>query len=237
MLHPLHFVISERLRDRILSGTYQPGDQIPSEHQVMAEFEVSRITARRAIANLAQQGLVTVQRGKGAFVATQQKVVYSLSSPLLSEAEMARQGVEVTVENLQYESVTMPAEVQKILGGAIAYLQKKILLFNGIPSCVDVTYVQPDLGKVYARELRRALTFSVLEKHGISIQKVDAVIECTQADYETSEQLEVPLGHPLIVNRHTAYSQERGAIVHGESISRGDRFCYSVRIERGGSRE
>jgi GntR family transcriptional regulator len=231
MTIPLHLAISEKLRDLILTGVYQPGDQIPSEHQLMAEFEVSRITARRAIANLTQQGLVNVQRGKGAFVSKQQKVVYSLSSPLLLEADMAQQGIEITIKTLSFDRVTAPANVQEILNCSIAYLQKKVLLFNNVPSCVDVTYIVPELGKIHAKELHHKLTFTTLEKHGISIEKIDAVIESTQADYEIGEQLEVSLGHPLIVYRHTAYTSE-GAIVQGESISRGDRFCYSIQIDR-----
>jgi len=58
MTLPMHHMLSKQLRDRLLSGLYKPGDQLPSEHQLMSEFEVSRITARRAIANLRQQGLV-----------------------------------------------------------------------------------------------------------------------------------------------------------------------------------
>jgi GntR family transcriptional regulator len=235
MTFPLHLTISEQLRDRILTGQYQPGDRLPSEHQLMAEFEVSRITARRAIANLTQQGLVTVRRGKGVFVAIQQKATYSLSSPLIFlDADLAEQGIDVTVKTLVFESVTAPLAVQKILNSAIAYLQKKVLLFNGIPGCVDVTYILPQFGKAYAKDLRQQMTFTTLETHGINIEKIDAVIECTQADYETSAQLEVPLGHPLIVYRHTAYTDENCAIVYGESISRGDRFCYSVQIRREG---
>ncbi len=234
MAIPLHLAISEQLRDRILSGHYRPGDQLPSEHRLMADFKVSRITARRAISNLAHQGLVTVQRGKGVFVATQQKVTYSLSSPLtFLEADIARQGVEVTVETFLFESVTAPEDIQSVLNSSIAYLQKKVLLFNGIPGCVDITYLLPKFGKAYARDLCSAMTFPTLEKHGVMIEKVDAVIECTQADYETSERLGVMLGHPLIVYRHTAYTDDNCAIVQGESISRGDRFCYSAQIERG----
>ncbi len=229
---PLHLAISEQLRDRILTGLYQPGDQLPSEHQLMSEFEVSRITARRAIANLTQQGLVTVRQGKGGFVSSQQKVTHSLSSPFIFlNADIARQGVEVTVKTLMFEAVTAPIEVQEILKSSIAYLQKKVLLFNGIPGCVDISYILPKLGEAYEKDLRQQMTFITLEKHGVKIEKIDAVIECTQADYETSEQLEVPLGHPLIVYQHTAYTSEDCAIVHGKSISRGDRFCYSVQIK------
>ncbi len=234
MTFPLHLTISEQLRDRILTGQYLPGAQLPSEHQLMAEFAVSRITARRAISNLVQQGLVSVWRGKGVIVSPQHKHTYSLSSPLvLLEAEMAQQGVEVQVKTLVFESVTAPSDVAAILKSAIVYLQKKVLLFNGIPGCMDITYILPKFGQAYAKDLRRQMTFTTLEQHDITIDQVDAVIACTQADYETSEQLEVPLGHPLIVYQHTAYTQTEGAIVHGESISRGDRFCYSVQIQRG----
>lgn len=229
---PLHTMISKQLRDRMVSGQYKPGDQLPSEHQLMSEFEVSRITARRAIANLMQQGLVVVQQGKGAFVASRQKVTHSLSSPLLLEADMAQQGVTITVRTLVFELVTVPQEVQEILAVAIAYFQKKVLLFNGVPGCVDITYIVPELGETYAEDLKQQLSLTVLEKHGIFTEKLDAVIECTQADDETSEQLEVPLGHPLIVYQHTAYTDGNCAIVHGRSISRGDRLCYSVQINR-----
>ncbi|HTL88388.1 MAG TPA: GntR family transcriptional regulator [Leptolyngbya sp.] len=232
MATPLHSMISKQLRDRVISGQYQPGDQLPSEHQLMLEFAVSRITARRAIANLTQQGLVIVQQGKGVFVANQQKVTHSLSSPLLLEANMAQQGMSIVVQTLIFELVTVPADVQEILRESIAYFQKKVLLFNGVPGCVDITYLVPDLGQRYAKELKQKLTLSTLEAQGINTEKIDALIECTQADDETSEQLEVPLGHPLIVYQHTAYTARNRAIVHGKSISRGDRLCYSVQIDR-----
>ena len=225
-------MISKRLRDRVICGQYKPGDQLPSEHQLMTEFEVSRITARRAIANLTQQGLVVVQQGKGVFVANQQKVTHSLSSPLLLEANLAQQGMSISIQTLVFELVTAPVEVQEILQEPIAYFQKKVLRFDGVPGCVDVTYIVPELGKAYAVELQQHLTFSILEQHGINIETIDALIECTQADDETSKHLEVPLGHPLIVYQHTAYAAGNCAIVHGKSISRGDRLCYSVQINR-----
>lgn len=105
------------------------------------------------------------------------------------------------------------------------------VLFNDIPGCVDITYIVSELGKACAKYLKKQLTLSVLEKHGIYTEKIDAVIECTQANDETSEQLEVPLGQPLIVYQHIAYTKENCAIVHGKSFSRGDRLCYSVRVQ------
>ena len=113
---PLHLCISEKLREGIVSGQYLPGEQLPSEHQLMGQFGVSRITVRRALSNLAQQGLVVSRHGKGVFVKQQRKVTYSLSSPfVLFDEDMARQGVTNSIHNLMFEQVTAPDDVQKTL--------------------------------------------------------------------------------------------------------------------------
>jgi len=68
---PAYATLAARLRDRIVSGELQPGDQLPTELEVSAQFQVSRNTAREAIRILASQGLVATRRGAtgGNFVA------------------------------------------------------------------------------------------------------------------------------------------------------------------------
>jgi GntR family transcriptional regulator len=233
---PLHLVISEQLRSRILNKEFQPGEQLPSEHQLISEFEVSRITVRRVIANLVNQGLVVARRGKGVFVKEQQKVTYSLSSPLVFfEEDVARQGVTSSLHNLVFESVFAPEKVRQILKlppqKTEVYLQKKLLLLNESPAAVDVTYILSDLGRKFAHELQHRMTFPVLEQNGVVIKRIEATLECTHANYEMSDYLQVPIGHPLLVYCYTAYTQKNQPIVWGEAFSRGDRLCYSVVLD------
>ncbi|MDX2214990.1 MAG: GntR family transcriptional regulator [Oculatellaceae cyanobacterium bins.114] len=232
---PLHLIISEQLREQITNGEFQPGAQLPSEHQLMSDFDVSRITVRRAIANLVNQGLVSSHRGKGVFVKEQRKVTYSLSSPMVFfEEDMTRQGVTSSIQNLVFEAVIAPAEVQQKLQltshQKTVYLQKKLLLLDDTPVGVDITYITADLGKQYADDLQQQMTFPTLEQHGVFIERVEAVLGCTRADYETSEYLDVPLGDPLLVYSHTAYTIDNRPIVCGEALSRGDRLCYSINL-------
>lgn len=233
---PLHIAISEKLRHQIESGAYLPGEKLPSEHQLMETFNVSRITVRKAIANLASQGLANAQRGKGVFVASQQKVTYSLSSPLVFlEQDMAPKGIEFTFENLMFRKVKAPKEIQPILqlpDPPYAYLQKKLLRMDGAAGAVDISYILPELGQRFAAQLKHQMTFPTLDNSGIAIERIDAAIECTHADYEMAGYLEVPLGQPLIVYRYTAYSTNHRPVLHGETISRADRFCYSLSIQR-----
>ncbi|PSB11371.1 GntR family transcriptional regulator [filamentous cyanobacterium CCP2] len=238
---PLHLFVSERLREQIINGQLQPSEQLPSEHQLMAAFGVSRITVRRAITNLVNQGLVVVQQGKGAFVKEQRKVIHSLSNPLIFyEEDMARQGVTSAIQTLVFEPVIPPPEVRSALNlestRSKVYLQKKLLLLNGDPVGVDITYILPNLGKNYAKELQTQMTFPVLEKNGITIDRIEATLECTHADHEISQYLTVPLGSPLLVYCHTAYTVGNQPILHGKAVSRGDRLCYSVVLHRNSNR-
>jgi GntR family transcriptional regulator len=234
---PLHLQISEQLCQQISQGDFVPGEQLPSEHQLMSKFAVSRITVRRAISNLVQQGLVTPKRGKGVFVKPQQKVTYSLSSPVVFfEQDMARQGVTSSMMNLVFGPVTAPEAVLEILQlspeDPEVYLQKKLLLIDEIPVAIDISYILPELGKALAPQLQRQMTFSTLEQNGIEIEKIAVRIECTHANHEMSKHLGVPLGGPLLVYSYTAYNPQNQPILFGEAFSRGDRLSYSAILSK-----
>lgn len=65
---PLYYQIQEILRNRIAIGDLKPGDAIPSELELAEQFQVSRMTARQAVAALKHEGLVHSEQGKGTFV-------------------------------------------------------------------------------------------------------------------------------------------------------------------------
>ena len=233
---PLHISISEKLRQQIEAGDYQPGEKLPSEHQLMEVFNVSRITVRRAIANLVSQGLAKSQQGKGVFVTPQKKVAYSLASPLVFlERDLARKGIQFTFKNLAFKKVRAPQTVQATLqlpSQSTVYFQKKLFSMDGAVGATDESYIVSNLGQQFKAQLKQQMTFPTLEAQGIEIERIDAVIECTHADYEMSNHLEVPLGQPLIVYRYTTYVANEKPILYGKTISRADRFCYSLSLQR-----
>ncbi|MEO1637501.1 MAG: GntR family transcriptional regulator, partial [Cyanobacteria bacterium J06631_9] len=241
---PLHVSISEKLRQQISSGDYSPGEKLPSEHQLMKTFGVSRITVRQAVANLVSQGLVRSHQGKGVFVTPQVKTAYSLSSPLtFLEQDVASKGIKLTFDNLSFRKVGPPKGVRAALQLAarseqstdkppMVYLQKKLLRMDGAVGAIDISYILLELGQKFGPRLKKEMTFPILETSGVPIETIQATIECTHADYDMSEHLEVSLGYPLIVYRYTAYTQNQLPVVHGETISRADRFCYSLTVRK-----
>ncbi len=236
---PLHLAISEKLRQQIFSGEYAPAEQLPSEHQLMVQFSVSRITVRRAIANLVNQGLVVCHRGKGVFVKQQNKVTRSLSNPLIFfDEDMARQGVTSSIKSLSFEikepsprvreQLNLPEDTHHI------YCQKKIILTDNIPVALDITNIRFDLGKTFAKELQSSLIYPTLDNNGISVERVETVLECTHATHEVSKHLDIALGAPLLVNCYVAYTTASQPIICGKTLSRADRLCYSVVLTKNG---
>ena len=69
MSAPQYARIKEALRSEIAQGTLAPGDRVPSENQLAAQYSVSRMTARRALLELAENGVLLRTQGLGSFVA------------------------------------------------------------------------------------------------------------------------------------------------------------------------
>src|ERR1700740_3174905 len=67
---PLYAQVEDVLAARISSGALAVGAQLPSEEELIREFNVSRTTIRVTIQNLVRQGLVEIRRGRGTFVAS-----------------------------------------------------------------------------------------------------------------------------------------------------------------------
>jgi DNA-binding GntR family transcriptional regulator len=65
---PIYKQIAERIREQIDKGELLPGDAIPSEAELEAEYGIARLTARRVARELREQGLVYTVQGQGTFV-------------------------------------------------------------------------------------------------------------------------------------------------------------------------
>jgi len=66
---PLYHQVAERLRQQLKTERWEPGKQLPGEHDLCRQFGVTRPTVRQALDNLVREGLIMKRRGKGTFVA------------------------------------------------------------------------------------------------------------------------------------------------------------------------
>ena len=89
---PIYQQIADELRTRIRQGIYPLGQQLPSEAELVEDFGVSRLTVRRGLAVLQNEGLVEIVRGKGMFVPAPPPVIAQRTSRFSRAARRSGKG-------------------------------------------------------------------------------------------------------------------------------------------------
>jgi GntR family transcriptional regulator len=93
---PLYLQLKRWIEDAVRRGVIKPGDALPSERDLAARFDMSRVTVRKAVQNLVREGMLVQRHGSGTYVAPQPNRVEQSLSQLTSFAEdMARRGMAV----------------------------------------------------------------------------------------------------------------------------------------------
>ena len=112
-------MLIEAVTERIQSGQYKRGDQLPTEKDMIEEFGVSRTVVREAIANMKASGLVSTRQGKGAFVLDEGVRSFRISEENLSVVEEVLEALELRIA-IESEAAALaarrgtPADLQRI---------------------------------------------------------------------------------------------------------------------------
>jgi GntR family histidine utilization transcriptional repressor len=142
---PAYEQVKAFIKTRISAGTWKPGDPVPSEAALMAQFGISRMTVNRALRELAAEGMVTRVQGSGTRVAELHRISSRLTIRDIHE-EVAERGHVHTTRVLKVEAEKASADVAKTLGlrtGARVFHTLLVHLENGIPIQYEDRYVNP----------------------------------------------------------------------------------------------
>jgi GntR family transcriptional regulator len=233
---PLYVQIKELLRGRILDGSYQPHQQLPSEAEMIAAFDVSRITVRQALGDLENEGLIFKLHGKGTFV-SKPKAFQDLGRLQGFGEAMRQMGYETYSRVVSIRNVVPSAQVreQLKLGKRAGVTELRRLRFlNRAPISFDVSYLPTALGQKLAKEdLATRDVFVILENdYGLSLGHADLQIGSALADEHLGAQLQVQEGSPVLFIERTTHDAEGRPIDYEHLFYRGDAFQYRVRVDR-----
>ncbi|MGH2941188.1 MAG: GntR family transcriptional regulator [Solirubrobacteraceae bacterium] len=124
---PVYKQIADRLRSAIGDGDYKPGDLLPSEHELAAEYGVARGTARQAIMVLRNEGLIDAVHGLGCFVREPEPVQRLRPGGPAADWQIIRElgedergpiaeALTMSFATTRLERARPPAEIAKLLG-------------------------------------------------------------------------------------------------------------------------
>ena len=229
---PRYYEIEQALRARV--AALQPGDLLPSDAMLCAEFGVSRMTARNAMQRLAQERLVQRVPGRGTFVAT--PPVHRQADSLLSfSTEMRRQGRVPTSRVL--ECGLRPAtdeEVDRLAlwSGAEVVGLRRVRLADGEPIAVESTALRADCAPVVLdADLERASLHAALVAGGKVLANGHARIWAGTAGVEDAAVLAVEEGSALLVERRIILDDRARPIERTESRYAAERYGLEVQFD------
>lgn len=226
---PLYLQIQDVLRDAIADRTLRPDDGLPPERQLAAEFGVSRITIRKAIAGLVGEGVLDTRHGSGTFVRTKvEKNFAQLSS--FSEEMQARGMAASSIWLARSAGRVSPEEALTLRAspGTQVYRFSRVRLADDAPMSVE-----------YATVLASCLTsidavdqslYAALHETGNRPVKALQRLSALLLNEEHAELLGAsPNDAGLLVER-VGFSKSGAAIEFSQSYYRGDTYDFVAEL-------
>ena len=233
---PLYQQLFLILRDRVARGVIAPGARVPGENELAAEFGISRITAKRALNELADAGLVKRERGRGTRVLEQPTVPVvsaSIEGWLENVGHMQR---TTRISLLEFGYVSAGREVAAALEeepGAEVQYTERVRSLGETPMSYLVGYVPADIGRHYdADDLRETALLKLLERAAISVASARQRIGAAMAEPGPAQALGVHVGAPLLqVHRVVRDSNDR-PVEYLRALYRPDLYHIELSLNR-----
>jgi GntR family histidine utilization transcriptional repressor len=229
---PAYEQVKEWIRQHIASGEWRPGDLVPSEAALMTRFSISRMTANRALRELATEGLVTRVQGSGTRVAQLHRISSRLVIRDIHE-EVTERGHVPSTRVLEAAQVKAGAELAESLAvrkGARVFHTVMIHLENGVPIVYEDRYVNPLAAPQYleADFTQESPTLHLL-RHA-PVTEASYTIEACLPSADEAKALEIGPGEPCLVLMRRTVSGPHVASV-ARQVYPGTRYSFSGQFQ------
>jgi GntR family transcriptional regulator len=229
---PLHHRIYVVLRRRLTDGEYPPQRPIPGEHQLAKDFAASRVTIRRVLEQLDNEGLVDRRHGAGTYpraAATgggQTQTSYS--------DYIAASGHGYDDSLIEFAHIPTPGFLDAIGAdfGAVVLKIVRVAKRGGVACHILSTYIPADLAEhVSRRAIGNKTVLELLKKHAIQPEESELKITAVAADTFEAGHLRVAVGSPLVHAIRISRLAGGRAIEYQEMHSVADIFGYRFLVD------
>ncbi|MAO27526.1 GntR family transcriptional regulator [Roseovarius sp.] len=228
---PIFRQIVDHLRDRVLNGELAAHAPLPSERSLAESFDVSRMTARRALEALDAEGLSYREDRKGRFVSPK-RITYNISDMVSFAAKAQACGDTLDIELVSHGTIPADARLARALELPEATpLHRYTRLFrtDGHAAFLETEYVLasrfPDL---LGHDLRQSSTRLLEQYYGISARTGDITIRMRAMQPGEASLLGLAPYHPGIALEQVIRDSDGCAFCFGSQIWRGELAEFSA---------
>lgn len=232
---PLYVRVKRLVNDAVKEGALRPGDAIPSERDVAEMLNISRVTVRRAFAELVSEGQLTQKRGSGTYVGGVPRRIEQPLSRLTSFSEdMKLRGLETRAEWLSRATeLATPEEALKLsLSPSDKVSRFKRLRFaNDIPMAIEEAVI-PERFLADADAVQASL-YAALEHRGFKPVRALQRLHAVGLEPAEAALLQVVPGAAALFIERLSYLADGRAVEFTTSHYRGDLYDFVAELSLG----
>ena len=230
------------LRDQILNGRYVEEEFLPGENRLAETLKVSRITIRRALDALADDGWIEKKTGAGSVVLARKGKDDKIAADFATLIpQLVDFDTKTTARLLSFSYETPPGSVATALGlkaNEKVQTAVRVRLSGGKPFSHLTTHVPEDIARNYDEaDLATQPLFRLLERSGVQVEGATQSVTATLAGPDVAEALEVSVGSPLLALERIVQDAEGRGVEYLFALYRPDRFRLEMSMTRIGAGE
>lgn len=216
---------------QIEGGKLKEGDKIPSETELMAQFDASRGTVRKAVDLLQERGYVQKIHGKGVFVLRKKNIEFRLGGIVSFKEEYERLNRDIVTKVVEMQKLSADKAVAKLLNvkrKTKVDLIKRVRNIDGENVILDVNYFVSDIIPDLTEETVQASVYQYIEQTlRLQISYAHRVIEAQPCTEEDRKYLDLNGTDYVIVVKNYTHLYDGRQFEYTESRHRLDKFYFS----------
>ena len=225
---PLFEQLKNDLLEQIKKGIYISGQQIPTETELSELYHVSRITIRRAITELCNEGVLIKKQGKGTFVCTPKIDVRSPNFTMMCVTNHKVPSSKIIKIVKQPASERDIRELNLVPDEEVIYLLR-LLFADGEPVMVEHNFFPERFSKLLETDLADTSLYAFLrDQYGVHFGGASKSIQIAEPTEVEAELLGIPLSTPMMMIREIVYSSTDEPLHRTKQYLLGDRFKYVI---------
>ena len=233
-----YIMISNDIRNKILTGEYKANEKIPFEKELGVVYDSSKMTIKQALDILVAEGLIIKRRGSGTFV----KDISPREMERLSVANQFRGTTALNPNKtvlstiLNFSIIPCPEEVQSKLNltnESFVYDIYRVRCIDGEPTAMEKMYMPVDIiPRLKEKNIKNSIYEYIKEELNLVIQSGHRNISARKATDFEAEHLNMEKGDPVVVAQQIGYLDTGAAFEYSSSVHRFDSYSIDVVLTR-----
>lgn len=225
---PLYKQLMQKIRGDIAGGVYPVHSRIPSEQELCETYQVSRVTVRKALAELTQEGLLKRHQGKGTFVGVP-RICRDLKDVNSFHDACKMMGCVPGTRVIHAQLVHADEDDKRdlMVDGDLVVEIVRLRMADGVPVMLETNRFPQSYAYLLDADLGGSL-YQVLAQHGVETSQALHEISLSYATPGQAKQLEVAPGDALLQLREVIYDQHHRPLHTSRQFIRGDRFTFRI---------